>query len=428
MERGVTIGLVQGNGQPHGYSSLADCHCRLDCDGDRIATGFPKMGRHRGRWRFGLSARHRAQPGGPASVGCGFPWFARPQPNDDRDRCARRQVRTGRHGHLARLGATHARLRAAAAQWAKLPLAKTDWKPESLTVGERNLIESVTDNLVQCIEIDDKLADLEAVNEDYHLASLRDAYEMLSKVRQRQGDQEEYKRLTDLSHLLSENNANTLPLRLPKWAVALTDVWTWRNSIVGHKLGSANPHARLISLHLDNEFTATANIALAEGVEGLIRSIKQEYASITSPNLQIEISGSAAVGADMLRAAQSGVKQTEGVTILLVIVILALVYRGPFLVAIPLTSIALSLLIATNLLALMARDPNFPERGGLGIFTTTRIFIIVLLFGAGTDFCLFFLARCREVLERTPTRSRKHYHRAIGRAWRACITPSSPVQ
>ncbi len=308
---------------------------------------------------------------------------------------------------------------AAAAQWAKLPLAKSDWRAENLTVGERNLVESVSDNLLQCLAIDDQLSDLEAVNEDYHLANLRDTYEMLSEVRKRQGDEKEYNRLRDLAKLISEQGATTLPVRLPPWAVSLTDVWTWRNDIVGHKLGSANHQARMIALHLDSEFTAVANIALAEGVEALIQSMKEEHADIISSDLQIEISGSAAIGADMLRAAASSVKQTEGVTILLVIVILALVYRGPFLVAIPLTSIALSLMVATNLLALLARDPDHPELGGLGIFTTTRIFIVVLLFGAGTDFCLFFLARCREVLERTRTSTRQHYYRAIGRAWRS---------
>lgn len=305
----------------------------------------------------------------------------------------------------------------ASGQWARLPLTKEDWKPESLTLGERAQVDTVADNLKQCIQLDDELARfLETHDREYVCPRLRDAYEMLARLYERQGRAGDAQQSIDLVQVMSEQSMPALTLRHPAWAEAMQDVWTWRDAILGHKL--ENPRARMLAVHLDTEFTAVANIAILEGVESLIRDVKSEHSAITSNRLQIEVSGSAAVGADMLRAAVGSVKQTEGVTILLVIVILTLVYRGPFLVAIPLTSIGLSLMVSTSLIALLARDPSQPTSPGLGVFTTTRIFIVVLLFGAGTDFCLFFLARCREVLERTPTPTREHFYRAISRAWR----------
>ncbi|MGN6548231.1 MAG: MMPL family transporter, partial [Aureliella sp.] len=307
---------------------------------------------------------------------------------------------------------------AASSQWALLPLTKERWNPEELTTGEQTQVETVADNLRQCIEIDEELAKyLESESSGYVCPRLRDAYEMRAHILQRQGKAEEAQADLDLAKLMSEQKVPALTLRYPDWSEAIYDVWTWRDAIVGHKLGRDNPRARLIDLHLQNEFTAVANIGVLEGLEKLIAEMKVEHSQIRSDDLQVEISGSAAVGADMLRAAASSVHQTEGVTILLVIVILTLVYRGPFLVAIPLTTIGLSLIVATSLVALLARDPQHPDSGGLGVFTTTRIFIVVLLFGAGTDFCLFFLARCREVLQRQLTPTSEHFYRAIARAW-----------
>ncbi len=259
---------------------------------------------------------------------------------------------------------------AASSHWERLPLKKDDWRDSELDESDRSRIEAVFDNLTQCIAMDEELAKyLESGDPDYVCPRLRDAYEMRAHIFERKQQAEQAKLDRDVASLISEQQVAVLTVRYPAWSSNLQDVWTWRDEVVGHKLGSKNNKARLISCHLETEFTAVANIAVLEGVERLIADMRQQYASLCTDSLLIEVSGSAAVGADMLRAAAGSVKQTEAVTILLVIIILTLVYRGPFLVAIPLTSIGLSLMVATSLVALLARDPQVPSSSGLGVFT-----------------------------------------------------------
>ncbi|MFO1065201.1 MAG: MMPL family transporter [Pirellulales bacterium] len=303
-------------------------------------------------------------------------------------------------------------------EWEKLPQDKPQWSADTLTATQQSSLEAVQDNLTQCIEIGDVLAGFQA-QEGKDSPRLFLAYEMRGRLYERLNKKEESSRDFETSKLLAAQKVPILEEPVRTWSKAIHDVWTWRDGVLGHKFGSNNRHAKLIAIQLSNEFTAVSNIALLEGVERLVEEVRAEHGQDISSDLEIGISGSAAVGADMLRAAAGSVKQTEGVTVLLVLVILTLVYRGPFLVAIPLTSIALSLIIATGVLALLARDPSRPGSFGLGVFTTTRIFIVVLLFGAGTDFCLFFLARCREILEKQATPTRSHFYRAVGRAWRS---------
>lgn len=296
---------------------------------------------------------------------------------------------------------------------------------ETSAVDQRFMILSTIarENIDEAIKIEDELSRFLGTEHPEHAFRRMPAlYELRGNLLNWLNQDHEQAILDlDTPALLREQEAQGIAALLadplPIWSHHIRDVWTWRNAVVGHKLNVPSGKARLISLQLDTDFTATGNIVVIQGLEDLNDALKQEYAQVSAESLEIEIAGSAAIGADMLRAAANGVRTTEIVTIVLVLLILSLVYRAPFLVAIPITSIGLSLVVATSVISLLARTPGDPASWGLGVFTTTRIFIVVILFGAGTDFCLFLLARSRELLPGQPSNNRHSMQRIVRQSW-----------
>ena len=127
--------------------------------------------------------------------------------------------------------------------------------------------------------------------------------------------------------------------------------------------------------------TATAN-----DVVKLREHFKQRPAG-----LQVYFTGTPGIAKDLNTMIDQSAKNTTIATIILVIVLLLLIYRSPVAPLVPLITIGIAYMISTGILGFLAQ-------GGWKISTTITSFLVVLVFGAGTDYCLFMISRFREEL------------------------------
>jgi putative drug exporter of the RND superfamily len=205
-------------------------------------------------------------------------------------------------------------------------------------------------------------------------------------------------RRSDLDYIVAlSNHLNRVRLDEPK--LEIKQVIDYRlpvmgprlNSVPGQGLNGAPGQSSLILVSLNGTYIAKqTRIAIDRLQEVLARFDKPPE------GLTVGMTGSAAVGHDMNRAGGSSVSKTTWTTISLVVIILLIVYRSPLLALIPLVTIALSVVVSLKMIACMTKIPGLRFQ----VINITDIFVIVVLFGAGTDYCLFLIARYREELAR----------------------------
>ena len=206
-----------------------------------------------------------------------------------------------------------------------------------------------------------------------------------------------------------------------KGDLPILGVWNRNTEIVGDKLLSKvtpRGQAAITIIQLANEVVAVDNMALLDEIDRMLADARREAPA----GLDVRITGSAAIGTDMLRSAAESIRNTEWTTVVLVTLILLFVYRAPLLVMIPLATIGLALSISLDALAVLTQVSRLEGFSwwDFKIFTTTKIFIIVVMFGAGTDFCLFLIARYKEELERGLTRQTAAAE-SVGRVGKALL-------
>lgn len=109
-------------------------------------------------------------------------------------------------------------------------------------------------------------------------------------------------------------------------------------------------------------------------------------------NLLARYSGPVAISVDATDLFKSADFKLMVATVVLILVLLLVIYRSPILAIIPIIVVSIAFLVVSPILG------AFAEQGWINKDAQAVAIMIVLLFGAGTDYCLFLITRYRDVL------------------------------
>ncbi|WP_453993977.1 efflux RND transporter permease subunit [Bacillus nitroreducens] len=96
------------------------------------------------------------------------------------------------------------------------------------------------------------------------------------------------------------------------------------------------------------------------------------------------------ISEDLVTSSQEGLKKTEGITLVFILIVLLLVFKSFVAPIIPLVTVGFAYLASQSIVSMLVDQFDFP------ISTYTQIFLVAILFGIGTDYCILILSRFKE--------------------------------
>jgi RND superfamily putative drug exporter len=156
---------------------------------------------------------------------------------------------------------------------------------------------------------------------------------------------------------------------------------------IAARLESPDKTVSLIAVTLSSSFVAPIS---HDAVAWMERQAKSSELNVPA-GLEVRWSGDAVIGRDYMANVQTSLDRAAVATVVLLMIVLLVVYRSFWLALVPLITIGVSLVISRGVLAWMML-------AGWELSPLVELFLIAILFGTGTDFCLFLSWRYAEHL------------------------------
>lgn len=143
---------------------------------------------------------------------------------------------------------------------------------------------------------------------------------------------------------------------------------------------------------------------LAELKDGL-------YEALSDIGVEHYYTGNWIISEDVVQSSEEGLKKTELITVGFILVILFLVFRSAVAPIVPLLAVGFTYLVSQSIVAYLVQYADFP------LSNFTQIFLVAVLFGIGTDYCILLISRFKEELAHRGDISEAivHTYRTAGR-------------
>lgn len=122
-----------------------------------------------------------------------------------------------------------------------------------------------------------------------------------------------------------------------------------------------------------------------------ILDLREEITGIAdSTNIPHALTGESLIEEDIIINSEEGLTKTIYITVILILIILFGVFRSVVAPVIPLLTIGISYLVAEGIVSILADTTAFP------LSTFTQVFMVSIMFGIGTDYCILIISRFKE--------------------------------
>ncbi|RAV05093.1 MMPL family transporter [Paenibacillus sp. YN15] len=143
-----------------------------------------------------------------------------------------------------------------------------------------------------------------------------------------------------------------------------------------------------------DQSTILAQIAISKE-SGIISEVSERLeAVIQKDGLQTYLTGTDLVIEDFVKSTQEGIKKTEVIAVGFILAVLIIVFRSPVVPLVSLATVGVSYLVSMGIIAHLVDKFNYP------FSNFTQVFLVVVLFGIGTDYNILLFTRYKEELGR----------------------------